>query len=172
MSVVDPVESLAARLRMAMGGTPSGVAILTTRDPDTNEPVGMVVSSFISVSLSPPSMAVAVNQSAKLHSALVAHGKFCINLLDIQHCELVPVFSSAARRQERFMGSDWRTLHGLECLEGAVAIFCTVSGALVCGTHEIFVGEVSDVQLVGSFDALCWKSGRCHQLTALTAASG
>ena len=170
MQAAELTVGLATLLRSTMGSLPSAVAILTARDPVSDEPVGMVVSSVISASLDPPSMAVAVNQSAAIHRCLAARGRFCISFLNVEQRDLVPVFSTWSRRAERFAGPGWQELHGLDYLEGAVAVFCNVSGSIVCGTHEIFVGEVTDVQPTADFSPLAWMNGGCHGLSPLAVA--
>jgi len=151
-------------LKTAMRNYPSGVAIVTTRDPDTGLPNGLAASSVISATMDPPSMLVAVNRSGSSHQAIQKAGKFCINLLRQEDRDLVAQFSSPARRDERFVGTNWSERHGLDHLIGTTALFCRTTHSLVVGTHELFVGEVFDVALSIESVPMGWMNGEFHDV--------
>jgi len=110
-------------------------------------------------------MLVAINRAATSHRTIKSSGRFCINMLSLEYRGLVPLFSSAERRGERFSHSGWRERHGLDYLEGVTSVFCHVSASLISGTHEIFVGNVIDVLSAEGFRPLGWMSGGFHHLS-------
>jgi len=57
----------------------SGIAIITARDGERD--VGMTVSAFCSVSLSPPLVLVCVDHGASMHDLLLRHPKMGINIM-------------------------------------------------------------------------------------------
>lgn len=147
---------------------PGGVAILSTRDPlAAQAPVGIAVSSVISVTMDPPSMLVAVNRTTSIHGPLGRAGRFCLNLLGVDHQELVKVFSSGERRDERFRDPAWQERHGLDFLDGATCIFCRTASTHVCGTHELFIGEVFDVVVAPAAQPVAWMQGALQVLAPL-----
>src|ERR1700744_795607 len=90
---------IAAGLKKALRRMPGAVALITTRDPKTDQPSGLAASAVIPVSMEPPSMLVAVNRSASAHSAIERAGRFCINLLTTDQTGLVGLFSSGDKRE-------------------------------------------------------------------------
>ena len=156
---------LSDALKTAMRHLPSGVAIVTTRHPETGLPSGLAASSIISVSMEPPSMLVAINRSSSSHEAVARAGQFCINLLKQDHQDLVMQFSSPARREERFTGDAWDVRHELDFLSDTTALFCRTSHTMKVGTHELFVGEVFDIALCSERDPMGWMNGGFHDVT-------
>jgi flavin reductase (DIM6/NTAB) family NADH-FMN oxidoreductase RutF len=155
---------LAESLKTAMRQLPSGVAIVTARDPKSGMPSGLAASSVISVTLDPPTMLVAVNRSGASHATIAESGYFCINLLEQRHRELVSQFSLPERREERFIGDDWATLHDLDYLKNTTALFCRTFYSMVVGTHELFLGEVFDIALTADPDPMGWMNGGFHDV--------
>jgi len=155
---------LAETLKTAMRHLPSGVAIVTSRHPETGAPNGLAASSVISVTMDPPSMLIAVNRAGSSHQAIKEAGAFCINLLKRDHRDLVMQFSSPARRDERFTGDDWAERHGLDYLKSTTALFCRISNSMIVGTHELFVGEVFDIALSTDLAPMGWMNGGFHDV--------
>lgn len=59
--------------RKIMGTHPTGVTVVTARDPG-GEPVGLTVSAFTSVSLDPPLVLACIDRSAASHDRLLGAG--------------------------------------------------------------------------------------------------
>ncbi|WP_080415669.1 flavin reductase family protein [Burkholderia ubonensis] len=157
---------LASCLKAAMRKMPSAVALITAFDVEQNRPVGMAVSAVIPVAMDPPSMLISINHSTSLHPVLTQHRRFCVNLLTDSHSALVGLFSDPSRRAERFAGQNWATHEELPFLTDAVSnIFCDVQGATTFGTHELFIGRVTDVKTnVVDCQPLGWLEGKCARL--------
>jgi flavin reductase (DIM6/NTAB) family NADH-FMN oxidoreductase RutF len=155
---------LSESVKAAMRHLPTGVAIVTARDPKTGLPSGLAASSVISVTLDPPTMLVAVNRSGASHAIIAEAGYFCINLLNQRHRDLVLQFSSPARRDERFAGEEWAARHDLDYLNNTTALFCRTFHSMIVGTHELFLGEVFDVALTADPDPMGWMNGGFHDV--------
>ena len=69
--------------RRLLGRFASGIAIITARDGDRD--VGMTVSAFCSVSLSPPLVLVCVDRKASMHELLLRHPKLGISIIGAEH---------------------------------------------------------------------------------------
>src|SRR5262245_40320543 len=69
----------AAEFRRAASRFVTGVAVLTVLD-GKNEIRGMTANSFVTVSLSPPTVLVSV-KPGRMHKAIVAGGRYGVNVL-------------------------------------------------------------------------------------------
>lgn len=153
---LDLVTPLKGALRRMLGT----VALITTRDPETGMPAGMAATAVIPVSMEPPSMLISINRKASAHSVIERSGLFCINILGAKHSDLVGLFSNSEKREERFARSMWEERNGLPFLPQAPAsIFCKVSTTLLFGSHEVFVGEVFDLNEIKECEPLGWFEG-------------
>ncbi|TVV77156.1 flavin reductase family protein [Sphingomonas solaris] len=169
MTISEQTDAeVATALKAAMRRMPGAVALITTHDPVTGAPAGLAASAVIPVSMEPASMLVSVNRAASAHAAIERAGRYCINLLGIEHTALVGLFSNSALRTERFAGAEWQVRDGLPYLpQACAAIFCTVRETLVFGTHELFVGTVDAVHAGEGSDPLGWIEGGYARLGPL-----
>ncbi len=137
----------ASRLRCAALST---VTIVTARNGEQRH--GMAATAVTSLTTSPPSLPVCVNQSASIHDPVGADGRFCINPLACDHHHLVLVFSGKTMGEERFASGDWvADGTGIPCLADAQAnMFCTVVQHMPFSSHSIFIGTVDKVLLFGA----------------------
>lgn len=147
-----PVDT--TELRRAMGHWVSGVAIVTTVADSVRH--GMTLSSFISVSLNPPLVAICANYDSLTHQMIQSSDCFGVNILARSQEHLAKLFADKAREHERF--ADLRTTQavtGAPLLPGCVATLdCKVVAAHTVGDHVIYVGEV--------------QATECHELEPLT----
>jgi flavin reductase (DIM6/NTAB) family NADH-FMN oxidoreductase RutF len=144
--------------------TAASVSLVTATDRD-GVFYGMAVTSAISVSMSPPSMLVAVNRSASIHPVISSSGKFCLNLMGETHFDLLESFSRTDLRDRRFLPEHWQEgPEGVPVLQGALASqICTVEAAHDYNTHTVFIGRVDHVLLPAPTDErlvpLVWMNG-------------
>ncbi|CAN5579651.1 hypothetical protein BH10PSE4_BH10PSE4_00930 [soil metagenome] len=166
MSVLAPEKAadLSADFKEAMRRLASTVAIITAREGDTW--FGMAATAVMSVSTTPPCLVIAVNRTASLHPPVTATRKFCVNLLDIDHRDLVDVFSGKLKGPERFQHGDWAEGEGgLPYLRGAAAcLFCDLDVEIDHATHTLFIGAVSGVVNAPGHDPLVWVNGRSSRV--------
>lgn len=109
---------------------------------EENEPVGMAVTSFTSVSLDPPLVAFCPDKASSTWPRIEKAGRFCVNLLAHDqegHCR-----SFAARGADKFAGIDFAlSEHGVPVLAGALAtIECDIHSVVEAGDHWIVLGRV------------------------------
>ncbi len=134
-------------LRALFRRAPAGVAVMTV---DTaGERLGLTVSSFVSLSLSPPLVGVSISRQAAMHElAREAHG-FALSLLAGGQEWLAQHFARGVPP----IGM-W---HGIATTEGAVGapllagalgwIECRIVDEHEVGDHTLLVGEVLSAQL-------------------------
>ncbi|WP_285573620.1 flavin reductase [Actinoallomurus iriomotensis] len=161
-----------AHFRFVLGHYPSGVAAITGRNAE-GAPVGMVATSFTSVSLDPPLVAFLPMRTSSTWAALGETGAFCINVLAADQ-EAVSR-QLAVKGGDKFGGIGWRTeATGSPVLDGAVAwIDCTVGAVHEAGDHFIVVGRVEDLDVQKpSSPLLSFQGGYGTVASPALAASG
>jgi len=128
-------------LRQTLSCFPTGVAIATTRSRD-DEPIGVTISSFNSVSMDPPLVLWSLARKAGSLPEYRAHRGFAINILSADQVELCKLFASPQR--DRFSGLEWvEGAHGVPCIAGcAASLECETHAIHDGGDHEIFIGRV------------------------------
>lgn len=141
-----------------MRGMASTVTIVTTAFNGRYH--GMTATAVTSVSMSPPSLLVAVNRSASIHSPLVGRRQFCVNLLSEQHAGECQDFSGRKQGIERFSSGKWSEWSGMPYLEDAKAnLFCDLDGTIDYGTHTICLGRVIELLQHGDGTPLVYLAG-------------
>ncbi len=133
----------------------------------------MAATAVNSVTTTPPTLLICVNQSASIHGPLLASGSFGVNLLGHEHEGLVPLFSGKAMGEERFAHGRWTAgWGGVPCLDDAqAALLCRVTSTLVCGSHSVIVGEVEEIHLSGEPRPLIYQDGAFFRTAGLTSLS-
>lgn len=143
----------------------SGVSLITTIDDGVRH--GLVATAVSSVTATPPSLLICVNQSASAHDHIVASGIFCVNVLADGHQEVAARFSSARDRATRFDQGDWRRIvTGAPALHGALVSFdCEVRQTIPYASHTIFIAEIVGTELWSeSVEPLVYLQGGYHLL--------
>lgn len=128
-----------AAFREAASRFVTGVAVLTALD-ETGELCGMTANSFVTVSLSPPTVLVSV-MPGRMHRAIAESGRYCVNVLPEDGRALSRYF---AGRAGAVPAPDYRIVNGLPRLTGCVAFFaCELVQTIDVSDHTLFVAEVS-----------------------------
>ena len=147
--------------RRVMGHFASGVTVVTTRHDDTN--FGITVSAFCSLSLVPQLVLISINQEAPSHAALLAAGRFAVNILAEDGEWLSRRF--ATREIDKFQGVAYKLGQtGSPLLDGALATLeCRITQHVPAGDHTIFIAEVISAATEEGKPLLYYRSGY-HQL--------
>lgn len=129
------------RFRDALGAFPTGVAIVTGITAD-GQRLGMTVSSFNSVSTSPPLVLFSIALRAHSFPAWMGMERYSINILSQAQ-------EDVSNRFARALGDKWSNLvlidgeTGLPLLPNTLASFeCESYARYDGGDHMIFVGRV------------------------------
>jgi len=132
-------------LRDVMRTFPQGVVVVTADGPDG--PRGITVSSFTSVSLSPPLVLICIMKESRAHDA-IQQGKFVVNVLAEDQAKVSDHFASPKlSSEEQFEGYTYPKIDG--CLG---YLHCKVVGESTQGDHTVFFGEVESAELEGGED--------------------
>lgn len=162
-------EDMADAYRIGMRSLAAGVNLITTRHAGASG--GMIATAVTSVSAEPPTLLICVNRSASLFEMLQASGQFCVNVLGADATALVDVFSSSARRAERFQSGQWLDLpSGMPASGQALVAFdCRVAKVVDWHSHSIFFGEVVNVvHPSAAQQPLLYMDRQFHRLQPLT----
>ncbi|MEM0117562.1 MAG: flavin reductase family protein [Conexivisphaerales archaeon] len=133
---------IAEDFRNVMRNYPQGVAVLAS-SADGNL-YGMTVSSFISVSMSPPLLLVSIMKGNHIHDVFAKCDHFSLTILAYDQSELSERFSKFQELERRFDGVDY-TLEerGLPILDDSVAgIICERWKNVEAGDHTLLIGRV------------------------------
>lgn len=143
-------------LRALMRNVPAPVAVVTV-DVE-GERLGLTVASFISLSLEPPLVGVAVSRQAALHELLRRAEAFAVSILAAGQEHLAQHFARGVPPIGLWHGIATRTgASGAPLLEGALGwIECRSTAEQPAGDHTLFVGEVTSAELGGPADALVY----------------
>jgi len=120
------------------------VTLIATGKPGNR--TGLIATAVCSLTDTPPSLLICVNESASAHDLIAETESFSVNLLCPSHKELVRVFTgqTGLAGEARFDDMLWQTLTtGAPVLKDALASFdCEVSDIKKVSTHTIYIGQV------------------------------
>jgi len=130
-------------LRKILGCFATGVAIVTTIDEDDN-PRGLTVNSFTSVSLDPPLVLFCVAKGAPMCRVLLQAPTFAINILAKPQQDLSTRFATPIA--DKFAGLAWNPGQtGSPVFPDILAhLDCRRHGLVEAGDHVVLLGEVVD----------------------------
>lgn len=125
--------------RQAASRFVTGVAVLTAIDAERSV-CGMTVNSFVTVSLSPPTVLVSA-KPGRVHRAISASRRYGVRVLPEEGRKLSVHFAGRPSETE----PAYELVEGLPRLAGAVAFFaCEVSRSVEVSDHTLFIAEVSN----------------------------
>jgi flavin reductase (DIM6/NTAB) family NADH-FMN oxidoreductase RutF len=123
----------------------AGAVTLISTGPHGNR-TGLIATAVCSLTDTPPTLLICVNETASAHDLIAETSSFCVNLLSPSHKDLVDVFTgkTGLAGEARFDDALWKTLKtGAPVLKNALASFdCHVADTKKVSTHTIYIGEV------------------------------
>ncbi|GAA3528516.1 flavin reductase family protein [Amycolatopsis ultiminotia] len=153
----------AAAFRTTLSRFTTGVVVVTAPGP-----VGMVVSSFTSVSLDPPLVLFCAGNESTTWPRIRDSGQFCANVLAAGQ---EPIARQFAGPGNRYRGIGYqRGPHGGLLLDGVHAyVDCEIAGEYPGGDHTIVVGRVRQLDIGRDTVPLVFHRSRFHDGTVLNA---
>lgn len=159
--------------RNAMASLGAAVNIVTTDGPFGR--AGFTASAVCSVTDTPPTLLVCVNQSTSVHGAVSRNGVLCVNTLSAKDKHLSRMFGAKVPMIERFAATSWSTLlTGAPVLKGAVVSFdCNVVRVQEVGTHDVLFCEIVAIARDENAEAaLLYYNRQYHEVGRVVAAPG
>ena len=128
-------------LRNILGRFPSGVCVVTGRDPD-GRTVGMACQSFMGVSLDPPLVLVSVMKTSRTLPHLKDRPGFAVSVLG-EGDEAVSAMAGS-KAEDKFEHIPMTTTTtGHQIVDGAPAWFaCELEAWVDAGDHDLLIGRV------------------------------
>ena len=130
--------------RQALGQFATGVTIITTAGTD-GQPVGVTISTFSSLSLSPPLIMWSLVRQASAHAHFSQASRYVVHVLSAGHQDLALRFARGPQA-ERFLGLPLRSSPGgapmLDIPDLAAWFDCSHHARHDGGDHDILVGRV------------------------------
>ncbi|WP_280426524.1 flavin reductase [Nocardia carnea] len=152
--------------RAAMSNLSAAVNVVTTNGPGGR--AGITVSAVCSVTDTPPTILVCVNQSSYTHGIFRRNARLCVNILSSHDEELAGHFAGATGipMAERFEWSMWD--HDTEDIPMLRTAAARVVGRIISdhtqGSHSIFLVSVDRVHVSEGCDALVYFQRRFHSV--------
>ena len=154
-----PNELLTAQTKLALRRLASSVAVVSCRHEGARH--AMTATAVNALSMQPPSMIVCINNATAFHRAISSAEKFAINVLHRSHIEISAECGGKARGEDRFGSGHWSSLADVPILTDAQAnIVCSRDTNFDYGSHTIFIGRVTSVDICGEVDPLIYVDGR------------
>ncbi|KUM27503.1 hypothetical protein AU467_16515 [Mesorhizobium loti] len=161
----EPLSVTPAQYVAAIAQHVSSVCIVTTATD--GERFGLTATAMSSVTAEPPRLLVCVNKSGRSYEAIIASGRFCVNVLTEAQDKVAMIFAGhGGSKVDRFANGDWTKLStGAPVLIGAAASFdCRLGQVVDQSTHAVLIGDVvSTTHQVGQ-DTLLYGARRFRQL--------
>lgn len=155
-----PITTLdSEKLRQLMRAWTSGVAVVTAAHD--GEVHGMTVSSFTSVSLEPPLIAISLHTDSRTCRLVQRSGAVAVSILSAAQREVSDLFAGrVAEHVDRMAGLELETLvTGAPALKAALArMDCRVVQTVPAGMNTLIVAEVVAVAGDGLGDPLVYHN--------------
>ncbi len=139
------MEKKIALFKEVMGNYPTGVTVVTTVD-ENEQPLGLTVNSFASVSIDPLLILWSIDKRVTTYQTFVQSEKFAVNILAGDQSDVCSLFAS--KGIDRFANCEWKlSENNLPIISGATGVFqCKTYKTIEAGDHTILIGEVIDIQ--------------------------
>lgn len=152
-----------AKFRQVLGHFATGVTVVTAMRGD--EPLGLAVGSFSSVSLDPPLVGFFPDRSSTSWPKIEEAGAFCVNILGEDQEDVCRRF--AMKGDDKFAGLGWRQAgSGAPLLDGVLAwIDCDIDKVVDAGDHFLVLGAVRELEVVHDGAPLVFFRGGYARVT-------
>ncbi|WP_047982008.1 flavin reductase family protein [Ornithinibacillus contaminans] len=146
--------------RNALGKFATGITVVATEYNE--EIVAMTVNAFMSVSLDPRLIAIAIDQKATMYPVLQKTKQFGISILAEEQELLSKEFAKHGRSDEAV---SFHIRDNVPVLEDALATFsCRIVDSIQAGDHLLFIAQVLNYTVSDGEPAIFY-SGKYRNLT-------
>ena len=131
--------------KQIMGSYPSGIAIISTFDEENN-PIGLTVNSFASVSLDPLLVLWSLDKKSSHMETFKKAKGFAVHISAEEQSDLCWAF--AGKSKDRFAEANWsRSENDLPVIDGSLGVMeCKTFQSIEAGDHVIFIGQIVDIE--------------------------
>ncbi|MCL6237699.1 flavin reductase [Acinetobacter sp. ANC 5033] len=153
----------ATDFRNAMSLSTTAVNVITTEGEAGMH--GFTASAVCSVTDTPPTLLVCMNQSSRSHAHFLENKVLSVNVLGAQHEHISNAFaSSKLNSEERFKLGSWTVLEtGSPILKDALVSFdCQIEQIQEVGTHSVFMCRVVAIKQSQQEESLVYFNRAYH----------
>ena len=153
------------QLRAAMRAWSSGVTVVTAAQG--GEQHGMTVSSFTSISLSPPLIVISLQTVSRTYELVTRAQAFGVTILAASQRAIAERFAGGGtERNDRLEGLETETLvTGAPFIKGGLAYLdCRVTQSIPSGMNTIFIAEVVGIRSDDHDSPLVYHDREYHKL--------
>lgn len=153
--------------RNAMARLGGAVSIISTDGPSGRH--GFTASAVCSVTDTPPTLLVCMNNQSRQRSSFVENGVLCVNVLRGDHQNLSVFFADKNMdMDQRFLATRWTTGEsGAPRMDEALVWFdCRISEIHNVGSHSIFYCEVLSIDSAKHAEGLIYFDRAYHRVAA------
>jgi len=152
-----------AHYRQVLGHFPTGVTVISSIDGE--EPVGMAVGSFASLSLEPPLVLFCAAHSSSTWPRVKATGRFCVNILAEDQEDVCRTLAS--KGTDKFAGIGWKhSALGSPIIDGVLGwIDCEIADVVAEGDHDVVIGHVRGLDVAHEGGPLVFFRGGYGRFT-------
>lgn len=139
--VVENPSEFPVKLRKSLGMFATGVAVVTTRTL-SGEPIGLTISSFSSLSLSPPLVLWSLDRKSSCRKHFTAAQHYAVNILTKNQLDIARQFAGPSA--DRWKNINYENLISQPpIIKDCAAVFkCSSRHLYPGGDHILFVGHV------------------------------
>lgn len=154
------------QFRDAMAYLPAAVNIITTDGPHGR--CGITASAVCSVTDTPPTMLVCINQTSYVHDLLRQNRSVCINVLAAECQELARTFAgmTGCSMDERFEHCGWTA--GSSAVPVLADAIARLEGRIVdskaVGSHSVLFVRIDHISMREDGDGLIYFGRQFHRL--------
>ena len=154
----------ASDFRDAMASLTTAVNVITTQGVSGSH--GFTASAVCSVTDTPPTLLVCMNQTSRSHEHFIENKVLSVNVLSAHHEPISNTFASKLCSEERFKQGAWTQLvTGSPILEDALVSFdCEIEEIQRVGTHSVFICRVVAIQQSEQEESLVYFKRGYHQI--------
>jgi len=145
--------------RKVLGRYPTGVTLVTAMDGE--DPLAMVIGSFVSVSMDPPLVGFLPGKESYTWGRMSSSEGFCVNVLSDAQADLSNAFFR--KDNDPWEGSGWQPteITGSPAIPSCLAsIDCMVHEVVDAGDHWFVMGKVVAVSHVDEGSPLVFLGGK------------
>lgn len=142
----------------------SSVCIASAQDGEIR--FGRTITSLMSLSATPPSLAIAITKTSELAQLILRTKKFAVSMLAEDQQQVADVFAGKGRELDRFAFGKWEQgLTGQPKLLGAmVNMSCELIGTVEIDSHVICAGMILSTEITEELQPLMWHKRDYHTL--------
>jgi len=161
---MTPPELTGKDLRSAFSRFPTGVVAVCAYG--SAGPVGLVVSTFVPVSLDPPLLAICLQRTSRTWPVLRTRPRLGVSVLGEHQSETARAL--AARDGDRFAGVQHSRVEGggLRVVDSSAYFDCSLDQEVAAGDHDLALLRIHRAEVSDSAQPLVFHRSQFARLTA------